>query len=87
MTKKIEMLRFLEKEPDQDARQVAEALKVSSEAAGMLVLRLFRQGLLQRELDPDNRMYFYSLTPKGWDRLHYFRNCTGSLKGHHAQNS
>ncbi len=78
MTKKIEMLRFLEKAPDQDARQIAEALKVSSEAAGMLVVRLFRQGLVRRECDPNDRVYFYSLSHKGRERLIYFRSRAGS---------
>lgn len=74
MRKKVEILNYLDKVKDQDARQLAEALQLSCEASGMLLLRLFRQGLLQRELDPDNRMYFYSLTPKGRDRLNYFKS-------------
>lgn len=86
MIKKIDILSFLETEHDQDARQVAEAFDLSSEASGMMLVRLYRQGLLKRELDPRDQVYFYSLTPKGRDRLDYLRRYQLSGR-HHAQTS
>jgi len=84
MIKKIEILSLLEKEPEQDAGQVARDCQMTFEAAGMILLRLFRQGLLKRELDSDHRLFFYSLSKKGRDRLDYLRNHSNPWEERHA---
>ena len=70
---KHDLLSLLAQEPELDALAVADRLSSSVEAAGMVLLRLFRQGLIQRELDPDNHLYFYSLTQKGHARFDFFQ--------------
>jgi DNA-binding MarR family transcriptional regulator len=85
--RKLQILSYLEMNEEQDVGQIAEEFQMTFEAAGMLLLRLFRQGLLKRELDAQDHMFFYSITPKGRGRLNYFRNCTDSLGGHHAKKS
>jgi len=73
--KKIDALNLLANTPDLDAPMVAERLGCSYEAASMLLLRLARQGLVRREFDPDEGVFFYSLTPKGKARWrHLTRN-------------
>lgn len=57
-----------------DAATAAEHLGSSPEAASMLLLRLTRQGLLRRELDPLRRAFFYSLTEKGKARWAYLKH-------------
>ncbi len=87
MIKKVQLLRILEQESEPDARQVSEALNVTAEAAGMLLLRLFRQGLVRREFDPRERVLFYSITSKGQERLEYLSHQTGSEGEGDAQKS
>jgi DNA-binding MarR family transcriptional regulator len=82
--RKLQILSYLEMNEEQDVGQVAPACQITSEAAGMVLLRLFRQGLLKRELDSDNRLFFYSLSKKGGDRLNYLRNHSNSRKERHA---
>jgi DNA-binding MarR family transcriptional regulator len=50
---------------------MAQWLCCTRAAAGMLLLRLTRQGLIERVFDPKDRVYFYNLTPKGRARLAY----------------
>ncbi len=71
--KKLDGLSLLAHDPELDVSDVAERLSSSVAASGMLLLRLFRQGLLKRELDPDDGLHFYSLTPKGRARLGFFQ--------------
>ena len=59
-------------QPDLDARSVAHELGCTLAAAGMLLLRLTRHGLIQRAFDPQDRVYFYNLTAKGRARLAYW---------------
>ena len=70
MTKQ-QLLTLLVRHSDLAAASVADELGGTHAAAGMLVLRLNRQGLIQRTFDPDDGIYFYSLTPKGRARLAY----------------
>jgi hypothetical protein len=56
--RKLQILSYLEMNEEQDVGQVAPACQITFEAAGMVLLRLFRQGLLKRELDSDNRFFF-----------------------------
>ncbi len=70
--RKQDLLSILARHDDLDAASVAEGLGCTRAAAGMLVMRLARQGLIQRELDPEDRVYFYNLTAKGRARLAYW---------------
>jgi DNA-binding MarR family transcriptional regulator len=56
-----------------DANDVARRLNVSYAAAAMALLRLVRQGLVNRYLDDALGVYWYCLTEPGYDRLAYFR--------------
>ncbi len=85
--RKLQVLNYLEVNNEQDGRQIAQTCQMTFEATGMLLLRLFRQGLVKRELDAQDQVFFYSLTSKGRDRLNYFRNRAGSLGGHYAKKS
>ena len=58
--------------PDLDAAAVAQQLACSAEAAGMLLLRLSRQNLVQRLFDPEDRLFYYQISPKGGARLRYW---------------
>ena len=75
MTKQ-QLLTLLAQQGNLEAASVADELGGTHAAAGMLVLRLNRQGLIQRTFDPDDRVYFYSLTPKGRARLAYLTTHT-----------
>ena len=66
------LLKILANHEDLDAASMAHELGGTFAAAGMLLLRLTRQGLIQRALDPDDQLYFYSLTAKGRARLAYW---------------
>ena len=70
--RKVQVLRFLEGNKEQDVRQVAQACQITFQAAGMLLLRLFRQGLVKKELDAHDHVFFYSLTSKGLARLGFY---------------
>jgi len=66
------LLKILAVHEDLDAASVAHELGCTRAAAGMLVLRLTRHGLIQRAFDPDDRVFFYSVTSKGRARLAYW---------------
>lgn len=78
---KLELLNLLEHTADLDAAAVADRLGCSVEAAGMSLLRLFRQGLLRREFDPDDGVFFYNLTSKGRARQRYLSGRTDEPGG------
>jgi DNA-binding transcriptional ArsR family regulator len=63
---KLDVLRLLASLPGLNAAQVADRLRVSPEASGMLLLRLMRAGLLLRDLE--HRVFVYTLTAKGHAR-------------------
>ena len=69
---KTQLLEYLESNEPVDADQVADAMQLSYAAAAMALLRLFRQDLASRFIDPDTQLYVYELTPKGVARLSYF---------------
>lgn len=71
MMSKLDLLHLLARHEDLDAAFVAHELGGTHAAAGMLLLRLTRHGLIQRTLDPDDRVLFYNLTEKGRARLAY----------------
>ena len=66
------LLKILVLHEDLDAASVAHELVCTRAAAGMLLVRLSRYGLIQRTFDPEDRVYFYSLTAKGRARLAYW---------------
>lgn len=55
-----------------DAFNVAHALDVSYATAAMALLRLVRQGLARRVLDPGRGVYAYELSDHGHARLAFF---------------
>ena len=73
---KFALLTLLAAQSDLDAPSLAQAQACSVAAAGMLLLRLTRQGLIQRAHDPEDRLYFYQLTAKGRARLAYLTTHT-----------
>jgi DNA-binding MarR family transcriptional regulator len=73
---KFATLTLLAAQSDFDAPSLAQARTCSLAAAGMLLLRLTRQGLIKRAFDSDDRLYFYQLTAKGRARLAYLTNHT-----------
>ena len=68
---KIKLLTELAIADQPDAHDIAEILGVSYSAAAMGLLRLVREGLAARYLDPDSGLFWYELTPKGESRLDY----------------
>jgi DNA-binding transcriptional ArsR family regulator len=63
---KLDILRLLASLPGLNAAQVADRLRVSPEASGMLLLRLMRAGLLLRDLE--HGVFVYTMTAKGHAR-------------------
>lgn len=72
MTKR-ELLNYLAEVGEADANEVAGALGVPYQVAAMGLLRLVRQGLASRFVDPNRGTYWYRLSDRGHDRLVYFR--------------
>jgi DNA-binding MarR family transcriptional regulator len=68
---KIQLLTELDIADRPNAHDIAETLDVSYPAVAMALLRLVRQGLAARYLDPDSGHFWYQLTPKGESRLDY----------------
>jgi DNA-binding MarR family transcriptional regulator len=73
MTKQ-DLLEHLVQAGSADATEVANAFGMSYPAAAMALLRLVRQGLVHRYVDPDGGLYFYQLSGRGHDRLAFLRN-------------
>ena len=77
--KKLEVLNLLSTVRDLDAASIAERLHGTAEAAGMMLVRLMRQGLVRREID--DRLFIYNLTPKGEARRVYLNIPERELTG------
>ena len=73
MTKQ-QLLYFLTQHGSADAFDVAQHFGMDYAAAAMALLRLSRQSLVSRHLDPQSGLYWYELTEQGVARLHYFRS-------------
>lgn len=73
MTKQ-DLLEHLAKAGSVGAIEVASAFGISYPAAAMALLRLARQGLVHRYVDPDDGLYFYEVSGRGHDRLAFLRN-------------
>jgi len=78
MTKR-EVLNLLSTVRDLHAAGIAERLHGTPEAAGMMLVRLMRQGLVRREID--DRLLIYNLTPKGEARRVYLNTRERELTG------
>ncbi len=72
MTKR-ELLEFLAENREADANEVALAFGIPYPVAAMSLLRLVRQGLAARSVDPQLETYWYELTGRGQARLEYLR--------------
>jgi len=55
-----------------DAVEIAEMLELDYSSAAMGLLRLVRQDLAARYMDPETHRFVYELTPRGEARLGYF---------------
>lgn len=73
---KQELLEYLADSPGSDAPGVASQFGAPYAAAAMALLRLSRQGLVSRDIEPLYGRLQYALTQRGYDRLAYFRDQT-----------
>ena len=71
---KHDLLEHLAKHGRADAMDIANRFAITYAAAAMALLRLARQGLVHRYLDPGDGLYFYELSERGHARLAFFRN-------------
>lgn len=71
---KHELLSYLRAAPSVDAEEVAVAFGVPYPTAAMALLRLTRQGLVTRALDPASGLYWYALSRRGLERLGYLND-------------
>ena len=70
---KHDLLEHLAESGRADATDIADSFSITYPAAAMALLRLARQGLVHRYVDPDDGLYFYELSERGHDRLAFFR--------------
>ena len=70
---KSKLLEYLHATQGAEAAQVATRFGLDYPAAAMALLRLTRQGLASRALDPAGGLLWYQITPRGMDRLAYLR--------------
>ncbi len=71
---KQELLEYLADSPGSDAPGVASQFGAQYATAAMALLRLARQGLVSRYIDPQYGVFQYALTERGDQRLAYFRD-------------
>jgi DNA-binding MarR family transcriptional regulator len=69
---KPELLRFLAECDGASGYEVAQTFDLPYPAAAMALLRVSRQGLVVRRLDPVSGLLWYRLTAQGAARLAYF---------------
>jgi DNA-binding MarR family transcriptional regulator len=70
---KHDLLEHLAESGRADATDIVDRFDITYPAAAMALLRLARQGLVHRYVDPDGSLYFYELSERGHDRLAFFR--------------
>lgn len=68
---KRDLLTHLARAGEADARDVATAFAARYTVAAMGLLRLVRQGLATRRLDPERGVYLYRLSERGHARLKF----------------
>jgi DNA-binding MarR family transcriptional regulator len=71
---KEELLAYLADSGGANAIEVAGSLDSTYFAASMALLRLCRQSLVSRHIDPDTGNYWYDLTDRGAERLAYLES-------------
>ena len=71
---KNDVLEYLAKAGESDATEAAAVFDVSYATAAMALLRLTRQNLVARFVDPEHGTYWYRLSPRGQARLKYFHS-------------
>ncbi len=76
---KFELLEFLAEHGDTDAHEVARAFDLPYAATAMALLRLTRQGLVLRDIEPEDNAYVYELSDRGAERLVYFNTLEDPL--------
>ena len=76
---KLDALNRLATARDLTAGTLAEELRTSMEASGMMLIRLMRQGLVERELDAG--LFIYNLTPKGHARRVFLNTRLSEITG------
>ena len=69
---KIELLEYLDSHDPTDADDIADVMQMSYSATAMALMRLVRQDLAARHIDPDTQLHVYEITPKGEVRLDFF---------------
>ncbi len=68
---KVDLLGAVANQGEVEAREVATVLGMSPPAAAMALLRAYRAGLLARAGGNGGVGFTYTLTDKGWLRLHH----------------
>ena len=68
---KVDVLGAVANQGEAEARDVAEALGMNTEAAAMALLRAYRAGLLTRAGAGGNEGFRYAVTQKGRERLEF----------------
>ena len=76
---KLDVLNHLATARDLTAGALARQQGTSLEASSMMLIRLVRQGLVERELDAG--LFVYNLTPKGHARRVFLNTRTSEVTG------
>jgi len=71
---KHNLLAYLAEIGEADAAEIANALGVPYATSAMALVRLVRQHLASRTVDPHRRLYVYELTHRGHARLAFFED-------------
>ena len=69
---KHDLLEYLDDAGQADADDTARVFDLPYATAAMALLRLTRQGLVLRHIDPEDTVYVYALSDRGAERLAYF---------------
>ena len=75
MVSKKDLLDYLAGRRDSMVCEVADYFEISEAAAGMALLRLQRQGLVNRAVESADQAFYYSLSDRGADRREYLARC------------
>jgi DNA-binding MarR family transcriptional regulator len=71
---KDQLLQYLDDTGGAEAAEIADRFGLEYAAAAMALLRITRQGLARRALDPSRGLLWYRITPRGVERLAYLRS-------------
>jgi DNA-binding MarR family transcriptional regulator len=76
---KHDLLEYLDDVGQANAHQIARVFEMPYATAAMALLRLTRQGLAERYVEPESAVYCYALSHHGAERLAYFEALEGRL--------